>query len=289
MSMYNTSDTIQEQKAPGLGFFDKDDPGKKKQKAGARMITAFDKLSILSFPQLEYGAVEALNTLWTNLSYSGSNIKTIAITSCRPDEGKSFVAMNLARTIAETGKRVLFLDADLRKSVIAGRFRVSSSSGKLWGLAHYLTGQCALEQIVYQTNITNLHMVLAGHEVLNSFALLDAPYFPDLLQQLSLNYDVVIIDTPPVGTIIDAAIVARHCDGTALVVRENTVSRRELADAKAQVEKVGGRVLGAVLNGVDTRSFGMKKYYYKSYYKYENYSNSKETAAAKPGARSRRR
>jgi capsular exopolysaccharide synthesis family protein len=231
------------------------------------MDMTLDKLTINHFPRLDYAASEALNTLWTNLSFSGSNMKTFAITSCRPDEGKTFVVMNLARTIAGTGKKVLLIDADLRKSVIAGRYRVSSMSGEMWGLVHYLTGHCTIEQMLYDTNIPNLSLILAGHEVINSFALLDTPNFPGLLQQLAENYDVVLIDTPPVGTIIDAALIARHCDGTALVVKYNTVSRKELAEAKAQLEKVGSRVLGAVLNDVEPNAYGMKKYY-KNYYKY---------------------
>ena len=227
-----------------------------------------NKLTINHFPGLGYAAAEALNTLWTNLSFSGSNMKTFVITSCRPDEGKTFVVMNLARTIAGTGKKVLLIDADLRKSVIAGRYRISSASGEMWGLVHYLTGHCTIEQMLYDTNIPNLNLILAGYEVINSFALLNTPNFPGLLKELAEDYDVVLIDTPPVGTIIDAALIARHCDGTALVVKYNTVSRKELADAKAQLEKVGGRVLGVVLNDVELNAYGMKKYYYKGYYKY---------------------
>ncbi|MGI6334437.1 MAG: CpsD/CapB family tyrosine-protein kinase [Saccharofermentanales bacterium] len=227
-----------------------------------------NKLTINHFPGLEYAAAESLNTLWTNLSFSGSNMKTFAVTSCRPDEGKTFVVMNLARTIAGTGKKVLMIDADLRKSVIAGRYRISSTSGEMWGLVHYLTGHCTVEQMLYDTNIPNLNLILAGYEVINSFALLNTPNFPGLLKELAEDYDVVLIDTPPVGTIIDAALIARHCDGTALVVKYNTVSRKELADAKAQLEKVGGRVLGVVLNDVELNAYGMKKYYYKGYYKY---------------------
>lgn len=249
----------------------------------------YDRLTINHFPRLEYAAAEAMNTLWTNLSYSGSNMKTIAITSCRPDEGKTFVTLNLARTIAETGKRVLVIDADLRKSVITGRYRINSMSGDIWGLAHYLTGQCSIEQMLYETNIPNLSLILAGHEVINSFALLDTSFFSDLLRQLENNFDVVLLDTPPVGTIIDAAIIARHCDGTALVVKANTVSRKELLDAKMQVEKVGGRVLGAVLNNVEFKAYGMKKYYYKAYYSYSKPSDNTSSLPAPSKRRNRKK
>ena len=234
------------------------------------VYTQNEKLTIQSYPKMDYAVTEAMNTLWTNLSYSGTDVKSIAFTSCRPDEGKSFVVMNLARVIAGTGKTVLVIDADLRKSVLTGRFRISSPSGKIWGLAHYLSGQCRMNYIVYETNHPGLSMLLAGHEVLDSFALLDSPFFPDLMDSLRSQYDVILVDTPPVGTIIDAAIISRSCDGVAIVVKENGVSRRELAEARGQIEKVGGRVIGAVLNDVEFNQHGMKKYYYKSYYKYDS-------------------
>ena len=252
-------------------------------------LQVYDKLTIGNFPRLEYAATEAMNTLWTNLSYSGSNIKSVAVTSCRPDEGKSFVTMNLARTIAETGKRVLVIDADLRRSVIAGRYRVRSLSGTVYGLAHYLSGQCSLDQIVFETNIPNMHLVMAGHEVLNSFSLLDTPFFPDMLKSLSANYDITLVDTPPVGTIIDAAVISRHCDGTLIVVKENMVARKELAEARSQVENVGGKVLGAVLNDVQFKAYGMKKYYYRSYYKYSQYNQSYSSTSPSASRRDKSR
>lgn len=225
-------------------------------------------LTINAFPRADYAVTEAMNTLWTNLSYSGTDVKTIGFTSCRPDEGKSFTVMNLARVVAGTVKNVLVLDTDLRRSVLAGRYRISTPSGRFWGMAHYLSGQCRKEDILYPTNYPGLSMALAGHEVLDSFALLDTAYFSDLMDWLRGKFDVILVDTPPVGTIIDAAIISRSCDGMAIVVKENTVTRRELAEAKSQIEKVGSRVLGTVLNDVEFSAHGRKKYYYKSYYKY---------------------
>lgn len=232
--------------------------------------TQNEMLTIHSLPKIGYATSEAMNTLWTNLSYSGTDVKSIAFTSCRPDEGKSFVVMNLAQVIVGTGKTVLLLDADLRKSVIAGRYRINNASGRIWGLADYLSGQCRINNIIYETNIPGLSMLLAGHEVLDSFALLDSPFFPDLMEKVRSQFDVILVDTPPVGTIIDAAIISRSCDGVAIVVKENGVTRRELAEGRSQIEKVGGRVLGAVLNDVEFNQHGLKKYYYKSYYKYDS-------------------
>ena len=228
-----------------------------------------DTLNINALPALNYSVTEALNTLWTNISYSGSNVKVIAFTSCHSDEGKSFMVMRLARIILSCGKRVLVIDADLRKSVLAGRYRIRSLNGDIWGLAHYLTGQCPPEQIIYETNIPSLSMILAGHVVLDSFSLLDSPLLPLLVNKVRDRYDVILIDTPPVGVLIDAAIIARYCDGTVLVVKEDEVTRRELVEARGQIEKIGGKVLGVVLNDVVFSFQGIKKYYYKSYQRYD--------------------
>lgn len=232
-----------------------------------------DKLIIGAFPKIDYDTAEAMNTLWTNLSYTGTDVKSIAFTSCRPNEGKSLLVMSLAQTITGTGKRVLVIDADLRKSVITGRYRINSMTGEIQGLAHYLSGQCNMDDIMYETDKQNLSMVLAGHEAVHSFALLDSTLFPALMQSVRSEYDVILVDTPPVGTIIDAAIISRSCDGVVVIVKENLVSRRELAEARGQIEKVGGRVLGAVLNDVTFGRFGIKKHYYKAYHKYDGFNN----------------
>lgn len=227
-----------------------------------------DPLIIQSFPPVSYGVNEALNTLWTNISYSGANIKTLSFTSCRENEGKSFITMYLGRMIASTGKRVLIIDGDLRKSVLVGTYQIGNRSGRLKGLAHYLAGHSSMEEIVYPTNYNNLYMILAGHEVLNSFALLDNPLLEDLMTRVREEFDIILVDSAPVGAIIDPALIARHCDGTVIVVKENNVARQELLEARIQIENVGGRVLGVVMNNVavDEKKYYRGRYYGRGYY-----------------------
>ena len=227
-----------------------------------------DKLIISILLDLPSAVTEAMNTLWTNISYSGYDIKTVTLTSCRPDEGKSFVTMNLARIISQTGKRVLLIDADLRKSVLAGRHKIKNLHGGIWGLADYLSNQCSYWDTIYDTNVPNLSMVLAGHEVVNSFSLLETPQFGHMLKDIRDKFDIILIDTPPIGAIVDAALISRHSDGTVFVVKENVISRRELLNGRHQIEKTGGRVIGAVMNDVTFSSYGMKKYHKNSYYNY---------------------
>ncbi|HRX09992.1 MAG TPA: CpsD/CapB family tyrosine-protein kinase, partial [Candidatus Limiplasma sp.] len=179
--------------------------------------------------------------------------------------GKSFVAMHLLRSLAELGKKVVLVDADIRASALTGTYGIHTQ-GCQNGLAHYLVGLCDMDDVVYSTNFENASMVLCGKHVSNSLQLLNSPKFSALLDKLAQTHDLVLVDAPPVGTIIDAAQIARFCDGTIFVVESNLVSRRELADSMRQIEKASCPILGTVLNKFDINSYSAKKHYYKSYY-----------------------
>ena len=222
-------------------------------------------LQLTRFAGLDYSCNEALNTLCTNLSFAGSDVKKIMLTSCHAQEGKSFLSMALMRSLANIGKNVVLVDADLRRSMLASRYG-AKLEGKPIGLTHYLAGMCPMDDILYKTDIEGAYMILSGRDVANSLTLLSTERFPNLLDTLAKMFDVVLIDCPPVGVIIDAAQIAKSCDGVVFVVSNNGVSRRELADARQQIEKTGCPILGAVLNKVTFDSHSSKKYYYKTYY-----------------------
>lgn len=225
------------------------------------------KLTINRFPPLSYACGEAVNTLCTNLSFSGVNIRRIMITSCHPSEGKSFVSMNVMRTIAKLGKTVALVDADLRRSMISSRYELLFADPEhKWGLAHLLAGKVAAEEVIYQTNIPGAYMLPAGREVSNPLPLLNSARFGQVLDELSQRVDYVIVDAPPLGTVIDGAQIAKSCDGTLIVVNYNSVRRQELIDIKEQMEQTGCPILGTVLNMVEYDNYLSKKYYYKSYY-----------------------
>lgn len=231
------------------------------------------KVTIRKFPTLDYATAEAINTLCTNLSFSGGDVRSIMLTSTHASEGKSFIAMNIMRTLAKLGKTVVLVDADLRRSAIGSRFGVQfAPEDKPVGLAHFLAGMADTGDVIYRTDIEGAYIVPVGKEVANSLQLLSTPRFSALLKGLENIVDYVLVDAPPIGVIIDAAEIAKSCDGTLLVVRYNDVHRRDLLEAQRQLEKAGANILGAVLNMVEPNSFMNRNYYYKNYY--TNYTSS---------------
>ncbi|MBQ9855179.1 MAG: CpsD/CapB family tyrosine-protein kinase, partial [Clostridia bacterium] len=225
-----------------------------------------NKLEMGRFKPLSYACTEAINALCTNLTFTGDDKKVVMVTSAQSNEGKSFISMNIMRTFAELGKRVVLVDTDLRRSQITAKYGVRVKEGNGMGLSHYLAGMCSVEDALYETNIENAYMVPLSREVSNSLSLLNNNRLQILLQDLKSRFDYVIVDAPPVGIIIDAAEIAKHCDGVIITVKYNAVSRRELIDVKNQIELTGCPLLGVVLNSVSFESLTSKKYYHKSYY-----------------------
>lgn len=221
-------------------------------------------LEITRFPELDYSAGEALNTLCTNISYAGTEIKTILITSRYAREGKSFLAMNLLRSMARLQKKVVLLDADLRRSCITGRFRLQFPQQRPNGLAQYLAGMCPLEDILYETDIPNAYLIPVGREVLNSLQLLNSPEMPKLMAYLREQFDMVLVDTPPAGVIVDAIDLARYCDGSLIVVSYKQGKRKDIVDIRNMLTKAGCNVLGVVMNNVEFKSLSSRKYDYRS-------------------------
>lgn len=244
------------------------------------------QLKITKFAALDYAGSEAFNTLSTNLSFAGEDVKKIMITSCHASEGKSYLSMNLMRTLAQRGMKVALVDADLRRSMINSdygiRFENGVKEGK--GLSHFLAGMVGMEEIIYQTDIPGALMVPVGRDVPNPLALLSNQHFAELLDTLAKMVDYVLVDAAPVGLVIDAAEIAKACDGTLIAVHYNDVRRQELLDVKQQIEQSGCPILGTVLNQVDYDSYLSRKYYYKSYGKngyYNKYYKHDHTAEKK--------
>ena len=234
-------------------------------------------LKIGKFPQLSFQSAEAVNTLCTNLSFSGENMRKIMLTSCHASEGKSFLSMNIMRTMANFGRTVAHVDADLRRSMIRGKFKLQfEDENNRVGLAHMLAGMAKIEDVIYKTDIEGAYMVPEGRDVSNPMPLLNSERFRQLLDYLADNVDYVLVDAPPVGTVIDAAQIAKYCDGTLLIVGYNGVRRQELIDARDQLEQTGCPILGTVLNMVKFDNYMSRKYYYKSYYSNYGYYSRKE-------------
>lgn len=224
---------------------------------------------------LDYAGTEALNTICSNLSFAGRNVKKIIMTSCDAGEGKSSMSFWVAQNLAKRGKRIVIVDADLRRSFLVKRYGIETE-GEWTGLAHYLVGYSDLNNVVYQTNVQNLYFLPIGRHIANPIPLLNAPEFPQMLDTLAEHFDLVLVDAPPVGLVIDAAEIAQHCDGCIFVVEYQKTRRRELLAARNQIQQTGCAILGCVLNKVTFDTISSKKYYHQNYYsQYTDQSYSK--------------
>lgn len=223
-----------------------------------------DMRVIMTDPRKEnYFYEESIKTLRTNIQFTGKNVKIILLTSCYPNEGKSDIAMQLAQEIGKAGKSVLLIDADLRKSAYIVRYKVKRS---VKGLSEFLSGQASESEIKYTTNFQNVDIIFSGPSAPNPSELLEDPAFGELMKKVRMEYDFVLLDTPPVMTVIDAAVIAKESDGAVLIVESGRVSYKAAQKALEQIRKSDCKVLGAVLNKVDIKR---DKYYsdYSSYYR----------------------
>ena len=214
---------------------------------------------------------EYYNALRTNIQFLGKDIKVIALTSTSENEGKSTVSVNIAISLAELGYKTILVDADTRKSVMAGRFKFTN---KIIGLTSYLSGVSAIEDVIYETDVENLNIIPAGKVPPSPTSLLQNKNFNIMIDVFKDYYDYIIIDTPPIGAVIDAAIIAKKCDGFITVVEVNKVKRKALERAKEQLEKAGSKFLGVILNKVEERDLGYGGY--GSYGGYGDYGKKEE-------------
>ena len=217
----------------------------------------------------EFRVNEAIKTLRANVQFSGENIKTIAVTSSIPGEGKSTIAMKLARSFAEAGKFTVLVDCDIRRSMVMDKFQID---GEIKGLSEYLCGMADYEHILQRTNQASFYMVFTGRHVPNPSELLSGYRFTELVKRLRDDFEVVILDTSPVSSVIDGAIVASRCDGAVLVVASEEISRKIVQRVKWQLQKSGVHILGVVLNKINTKKDSY--YYYRyGYDKYGDYTD----------------
>jgi protein-tyrosine kinase len=226
------------------------------------------------FDRLNMPAEEAYRVLRTNLQFCAldKDLKTIAVTSTFAGEGKTTTAVNLAISMAKVGKKVLYVDADMRKAISAKDVFEKVAAG----LSNFLSRMDDFDSVVNETNIPNLYLVPCGIRPPNPAELLNTQKLKEFLQEASELFDVVILDTPPLGSVIDCAIIANHTDGVILVVKRKTADYNKILRVKQQLEKANARILGVVLNKIGKSD-------YKSYYKYYDYHNKKAKSGFKLG------
>ena len=228
----------------------------------------------MNLPEVkDYRLTEGLNQLKTNLAFCGKDIKVITITSSVPNEGKRSVAFDLSKTMAEGGKKILMVDADLRKSVLAAKYHIQGIDK---GLSHYLTGQAEIEDIIYETETEGFYLSVAGPLSPDPTSLLDSDQFQKFIDKVREDYDYVIIDAPPLGVVIDAVIIGKYCDGAVLVIEQGVIKRKVVQDVIKQLKRGEVRILGAVLNKVDERIGAYGAYDYKYSYSYYGDSDAED-------------
>lgn len=207
-------------------------------------------------------AAEAFRRLRTNLGFVSVDgpLSRLVITSAREGEGKTTSAMNVASALAESGHSVILVDADLRRPRLARRLHVDSSVG----LSDVLRGSVSWQDLVQPSGIANLQVIGPGQSPPNPAELLGSQRARDCVDELAEHYDYVIIDTPPVLPVTDAAVVAQLVDGVLLVARAGVTHRRDVVSAAAQLETAQVAVLGVILNDV-TDKHGGYGYGYRYY------------------------
>lgn len=206
---------------------------------------------------------EYYNALCTNIQLSGDKLKVISVTSVNPGEGKSTTSINLALSFARAGYKTLLIDGDIRNSVMSGVFK---SREKITGLTEFLSGTTDLSHGLCDTNIENLFVVQSGSVSPNPTALLQSKNFNDMIETLRKYFDYIIVDTAPIGVVIDTAIITQKCDASILVTATGEANKRDVQKAKQQLEQTGKPFLGVVLN-----KFDVQREKYGSYGGYGNY------------------
>lgn len=204
----------------------------------------------------------AAKTLLANIRFASVDnpIRSLLMTSSVPNEGKSTVAVNLAQAAATSGMRVLLVECDMRRRMLANLIGVHAQSG----IYAVLSGQVPLDQAVVATPTNGMYLLDSEPHIPNPADIVSSKRFKHLLATMEDAYDLVILDTPPVGTFVDAAVILALADGAALVVREKFTPRAEVQKAYEQLQKAGAHVIGAVMNFCEAES---SEYYYEYYTK----------------------
>jgi len=252
-----------------VGSFSTNSAGPKKKE----IITQLEPKSTIA---------EAFRTIRTNLLFSSPDIekKVLLITSVLPLEGKTVLASNLAITFATMGKNVLLIDADLRRPRIHTVFDLERTKG----LSAFLTGG---ESLIKNTDIPGLKVITSGALPPNPAELLNSKKMKEFLERARAQYDLIVIDSPPILSVTDPAILATFSDGVVVTIRASSTPRPPIKRGIQQLSEVGGKVLGCVLNDVN---FEKESYYYSNYrYYYHYYYHSYgEEGDKKPGVRSQK-
>ena len=239
--------------------------------------------SSILIPNGNFKANESYKAIRTNILHllKDATTKTILVTSPYANAGKTTTSANLAIAFAQLGKKVLLIDADMRKPTIHKLFSTHSTPG----LSNLLIGQES-KNIIKSTNYENLYLITAGNIPENPSELLHSDIFSKLITELSSEYDTIFIDAPPVDAVTDAVIISQLTAGTVLVIRQNSTEKDALVRTVNSLKNVKANILGYVLNAVDYEKFAYKYGHYsgKYIYKYHSYYDNEKKEAVSDAA-----
>ncbi|MFF2755772.1 CpsD/CapB family tyrosine-protein kinase [Psychrobacillus sp. NPDC058041] len=224
---------------------------KLKQFAARKLVTNVSPRSIIS---------EQFRTVRTNINFSLPNkdLRTLLFTSSSIGEGKSTSAANVAITFAQEGKKVLLVDADLRKPTMHYTFEKSNSPG----ITNLLTGHWNINEVIKESGIIGLHLITCGPIPSNPAELLGSSSMDNFIKEIREIYDMIIFDSPPALSVSDAQILSNKCDGTILVISSGLTEKKSIVKAKEILEASKANIIGTILNNYKLE----KDHYYYQYY-----------------------
>ena len=220
---------------------------------------------------------ECCRVVRTNLMFMASDhpVSTILVTSSSPQEGKSTVAVNLALTLAQSGRRVLIVDTDMRRPRLHHTFEVPNETG----ISSVIVGETDAAHVVQPSGVDNLDLITCGPIPPNPAELVQTEKFAGIVAELAKMYNIVIFDSPPVQAVTDSLIIGSLVDGVLLVVKASSTSYQSVRRARRSLVDVGGRIFGIVLNDVDLENKSSAGYYHYYYYR-EGYTKDGKHEAA---------
>ncbi len=234
--------------------------------------------NLITYLQPKSPISEAYRMIRTNLHYSSydKELKTILVTSAGPGEGKSVTMGNIAIAIAQTGKKVLLIDGDLRKPKVHRYFDLAN----VQGVTNVIVGEAHAEDVIQQPkDMENLYVLTSGPVPPNPSELLGSQKMKDFITSLKEQFDMILIDAPPVGSVTDAAVLSTYIDGVILVIASGQTTIEAAKRARDVLQQVKANVLGVVLNKIKKNNTG--SYYYYYYSSYEAYYGEEDTTAKK--------
>ena len=225
--------------------------------------------NVQSSKGVAFRVAEALRLIRTNLLYTLANTdnRVVLFSSAEPSAGKSTVCSNLALIMAQSGARVLLIDADMRRPVQHRHFRMRRTDG----LSKILAGMATFEECLHKEVSPNLDLLMVGSIPPNPSELLGSDRMRELLDKASQEYDYIFVDTPPICVVADALVLAPMAAGVVLVTRQGQTSYEEVEESLDAISQIDAVLLGVVITDADSEQKSYVRSYNRRYYRYANY------------------